>query len=215
MQATRQHILDHLQLAHGATVKELCGVLGLTATGVRQHLTILESEGFIESHEVRGKVGRPALRYELTRRGESMFPKGYDELANALIDEVRSSYGGQGLHEVVQGVAERLAAPHVEQFEGMDPAERLRAVCDLFAERGIVADWEPDGDAYLLHERTCPYPEVARKNSVSCAMEVEQVRLLTGMDARLRNCLVRGDEMCTYRLEQDGASPPVRGRGAS
>ena len=72
----------------------------------------------------------------------------------------------------------------------------------LFGERGIVADWERDGDVFLLHERTCPFPEVARRNSISCAMEVAEVRLLTGMDARLQSCIVRGDECCTYRLSR-------------
>jgi hypothetical protein len=31
-------------------------------------------------------------------------------------------------------------------------------------------------------------------------MDVAQVRALSGMDARLTACLVRGDSCCTYRL---------------
>ena len=103
MQATRQQILEHLRLAHGgATVKALCDLLELTPTGVRQHLTILEQEDLVESEEIRGKVGRPALRYHLSRRGEGIFPKSYDELANALIDEVRAVYGPEGLQRVAR-----------------------------------------------------------------------------------------------------------------
>ena len=79
----------------------------------------------------------------------------------------------------------------------------MQAVVDLFAQSDVVADWERDGDAFLLHERTCPYSEVARRNSVPCAMEVAEVRMLTGMDARLESCIVRGDPHCIYiyRLE--------------
>ena len=201
MQATRQHILEHLQLARSTTVKELCTVLGLTATGVRQHLTILEQDGLVASEEVRGRVGRPAHRFTLSRRGESMFPKGYDELANALIDEVRSSYGPAGLQQVVSGVARRLAGSHPAAFARLEPEQRIECVVELFEQRGVVADWERDGEAFLLHERTCPYPEVASRNSVSCAMEVTQVRLLTGMHVRLTSCLVRGDPHCIYRIE--------------
>ena len=201
MQATRQQILEHLRLTRRATVRELCSVLGLTATGVRQHLTILEHEALVESEEVRGKVGRPAHRFTLSRRGEAMFPKGYDDLANALIDEVRDRYGPAGLQGVVSGVAARLAGPHVAALEELAPAQRVQAVVDLFAQSDVVADWERDGDAFLLHERTCPYPEVARRNSVPCAMEVAEVRMLTGMDARLTSCIVRGDPHCIYRLE--------------
>ncbi len=201
MQATRQHILEHLRLSRGATVKELCAVLGLTATGVRQHLTILEHEELVESQELRGKVGRPAHRFTLTRRGDAMFPKSYDDLANALIDEVRTQYGAEGLQGVVRGVAGRLASPHLAALEELAPEQRIQAVVQLFTDSGVVADWERDGDAFLLHERTCPYPEVARRNSVSCAMEVAEMRMLTGMEARLKSCIVRGDSHCTYRLE--------------
>ena len=209
MQATRQQILAHLRLGRGATVKDLCQVLGLTPTGVRQHLMILEQEGLVESDELRGKVGRPALRYQLSPRGDAIFPKSYDDLANALIDEVRSLYGAAGLQRVVRGVASRLAGPDPERLAGGTPAERIEGVVKLFQGRGIVADWERDGEAFLLHERTCPFPEVARRNSVSCAMEVAEVRLLTGMDARLKSCIVRGDECCTYRLV------PISGAGGS
>jgi len=200
MQATRQQILEHLRLHRTATVKELCALFGLTATGIRQHLLILEEEGLVEREEVRGRVGRPALRYSLTRRGEAMFPRGYDELANALIEEVRAQHGSAGLQQVLLGVARRLAGTIPSTVAERSPEQRVASAVAMFEERGVVADWERAGDAFLLHERTCPYPEVARQSSVSCAMEVSLLRLVTGLDTRLVECVMRGDECCTYRL---------------
>lgn len=202
MQATRQQILDYLRLHRDASVKDLGRLLGLTATGVRQHLNILEQEGLVTSSEQRGKVGRPPLRYSLTSLGDATFPKQYDVLANALLDEVRACYGSQGLQQIVRGAAGRLAVAdegHEVPADG-SPDARINAIVDLLRARGVVADWERDGDAYLLHERTCPYPEVARRNSVACAMDVAQIRQLSAMDAKLTACLVRGDACCTYRL---------------
>jgi predicted ArsR family transcriptional regulator len=201
VQATRQQILDYLRLHREASVKELGRFLGLTATGVRQHLTILEHEGYVASYEERGKVGRPALRYALTSQGDGLFPKQYHELANALLDEIRAAFGSQGLQHVVRGAANRLASSYAGA-PGPDasPEARVEAVVEMFRSNGLVADWERSGEAILVHERTCPYPEVARHNSVACAMDVAQVRALSGMDARLTACLVRGDSCCTYRL---------------
>ncbi len=200
MQTTRQQILDYLRLHRDASVKDLGRLLGLTATGVRQHLNILEQEGLVASFEQRGKVGRPPLRYTLTSQGDATFPKQYDALANALLDEVRACYGSEGLQQIVRGVATRLATSEEEVVADASPDVRVDAVVELLRSRGVVADWERSGDAYLLHERTCPYPEVARRNSVACAMDVAQVRELSGMDARLTACVVRGDACCTYRL---------------
>ncbi|HEY8490926.1 MAG TPA: winged helix-turn-helix transcriptional regulator, partial [Dehalococcoidia bacterium] len=61
MQATREAILRYLRREGRATVKELGRTLGLTSTGIRQHLTVLERDGLVESREERGRVGRPAL----------------------------------------------------------------------------------------------------------------------------------------------------------
>lgn len=201
MQPTRQRILDHLRLRNEATVRELGEVLSLTATGVRQHLTVLEQEDYVTSHEVRGKVGRPALLYSLTSRGEASFPMSYDLLANALLDELRQSYGAAAYQKVIRGVALRLAQPHASRLAGASAEERVEAACALLREQHVVADWERTNDGWLLHERTCPYPEVARHNSAACVIDVAYIRELTGMDARLVQCRVRGDEGCTYRLQ--------------
>ena len=120
-------MLEHLRLTRGATVRELCSVLGLTATGVRQHLTILEHEGLVDSEEVRGRVGRPAHRFALTRRGDAMFPQGYDDLGNALIEEIRARYGPEGLQSIVGGVAARLTDRHVPALEELAPEQRVQA----------------------------------------------------------------------------------------
>lgn len=208
MQATRQQILDHLRAEGSATVRELVRVLGLTATGVRQHLTVLEQEHLVQHEEVRGRVGRPALRYRLSQAGDHIYPKRYEQLANALLDEVRTTYGAEGLQRVVRGAAGRLARglpqpADPRPADGCTPAgpgQRVESVVRMLRAADIVCDWEQDGSAFLLHERTCPYPEVARTNSVVCAMDVALVRELSGMDARLTECLVRGDHACTYRL---------------
>lgn len=206
MQETRQRILDHLRVTPEATVRELGDVLGLTPTGVRQHLTVLEQSGLVETREERGKVGRPALMYSLTSAGEATFPTDYDFLSNVLLDEVRDSYGADRFHDVVRRVALRMAEPHLEQLEGASPEERVEAACAILRSRDIVADWERDGDAFILNERTCPYPEVARKNSATCVIDVAYIQELTGMDTRLVKCRVRGDTGCTYRLQQEPAA---------
>ena len=110
MQATRQQILDFIRRHRRATVRNLDTFLHLTSTGVRQHLTVLEREGLITAHEERGRVGRPALVYELSPKGDALYPKSYDQLANALLDEVRALTG--------QGEPQRGEASHDEPQRG-------------------------------------------------------------------------------------------------
>src|SRR4030042_4454230 len=127
MQTTRQEILQHLQRNGRATVKELGQLLGLTSTGIRQPLTVLERDGLVFAREERGGVGRPTLVYSLTDKAETLFPRSYDELANNLLEEIRASEGRERMYQILHRVAERMADAYWERGRGKDPAERAKA----------------------------------------------------------------------------------------
>ena len=200
MQATRQRIVDYLHREQRATARELAGVLGLTTTAVRQHLAILERDAVVQARAEGGRVGRPARIFTLTERGEAHFPKGYDVLANMLMDELRAIAGREALQRVLKRISLRLATDHLSRVEGRTMAERVGETAQVLREMGCVADCEPAADGYLIRQFTCPYPNVARRNPAVCALEVDFVRRMTGADARLITSLLRGDRSCTYRV---------------
>jgi DeoR family suf operon transcriptional repressor len=202
MQPTRQEILDHLRREGQATVKEIGGFLNLTSTGIRQHLTVLERDGLVEAREERGRVGRPALVYRLTERGDALYPKKYDVLASLLLGEVRAVMGSQALQTLLRRAAIRFAAPYLERLEGRTLEERVREANLIIAEHGCLAEFTQDGSDWLIHQYSCPFPNVARQNSAVCILEVEFVRQLVGADARLVSSLLRGDRSCTYRVRK-------------
>jgi predicted ArsR family transcriptional regulator len=60
MQSTRGGSSEYLQRHGRGTVKELGLLLGLTSTGIRQHLTVLERDGLVEAREERAAwAGQP------------------------------------------------------------------------------------------------------------------------------------------------------------
>jgi predicted ArsR family transcriptional regulator len=200
MQATRQQIVDHLRRQGRATVRELGESLGLTSTGIRQHLTVLERDGLVQASEERGHVGRPALVYSLTERGDALYPKKYDDLANILLEEVRGVAGSQAVQTLLKRVAGRFAEPYMDRVEGKALQDRVRETAQIIQERGCLAHFRRDGDDWLIEQYTCPFPNVARRNSGVCALDVEFIRLLVGVDARLSQSLLRHDASCTYRV---------------
>jgi predicted ArsR family transcriptional regulator len=205
MQSTRQQILEYLQRHGRATVKELGKLLGLTSTGIRQHLTVLERDGLVDTREERGRVGRPTLVYSLTEEADALFPKTYDALASILIEEIRSSQGNERLHEILHNVAERMAAPYVKQLEGRPLPQRVEAAAHILEEQGcMVSLRETNGDEYYIDEFTCPTPKVAEQDRAVCVLHVDFVHLLTGGDTRLTQSLLRGERACTYRVRANG-----------
>ncbi len=204
MQSTRQQILEYLRRHGRGTVKELGALLGLTSTGIRQHLTVLERDGLVEAHEERGRVGRPTLVYSLTEKADGLFPKTYDVLAGVLLAEVRSSEGNEKLHQVLQRVARRLAAPYGDRVDGKHLRERVAETATIMEEQGCMADWhESEGGEYFIDEYSCPFPKIAERDRSVCALHVEFVRTLTGADTRLTRSLMRGERACTYRIRPD------------
>jgi predicted ArsR family transcriptional regulator len=205
MQATRQDILDFLRRHRQATVKDLGEHLGLTSTGIRQHLTVLERDGLVEAREERGHVGRPALVYRLTAKGDALFPKMYDALANAVIEEARELVGAEPLQQIMQKVAERFAAPYMPRLEGKHGSERLAEIAAIMAERGCMTDITNESDGSVsISQHACLYPNVATRNSVACQIDVELLRQFLGGDPRLTSSLLRGDDSCTYRVYVNG-----------
>jgi predicted ArsR family transcriptional regulator len=200
MQTTRQQILEHLQRHGRATVKELGQLLRLTSTGIRQHLTVLERDGLVLASEERGRVGRPTLVYTLTEKAETLFPKGYDELAIALLEEIRAEEGSERLYQLLHRVAQRLAESFWERVQGKSLAQRVEETALILQEQGCLVDWEPRDGEFFLHEFTCPLSKIAKQDSSVCTLHLELVRLLTGADTRLVRSLLRGERSCTYRI---------------
>ena len=200
MQTTRQQILEHLQRHGRATVKELGQLLRLTSTGIRQHLTVLERDGLVLTSEERGRVGRPTLVYTLTEKAETLFPKGYDELAIALLEEIRAEEGSERLYQLLHRVAHRLAESFWERVQGKSLAQRVEETAAILQEQGCLVDWEQQDGEFLLHEFTCPFSKVAKEDSAVCTLHLDLVRLLTSADTRLVRCVLRGERACTYRI---------------
>jgi predicted ArsR family transcriptional regulator len=204
LQSTRQQILEYMQRNGRATVKELGGLLGLTSTGIRQHLTVLERDGLVDAHEERGRVGRPTLVYSLTDKADALFPKRYDMLAGVILEEIRAQDGNEKLHQVLHRVAGRLASPYSERVQGKPLAERVRETVRVMEEQGCMVDvTEQDGE-FLIDEYTCPFPKVAERDRAVCALHVEFVGLMSGGDTRLTRSLLRGQNACTYRIRPAG-----------
>ena len=200
MQTTRQQILEHLQRHGRTTVKELGQLLRLTSTGIRQHLTVLERDGLVLASEERGRVGRPTLVYTLTEKAETLFPKGYDELAIALLEEIRAEEGSERLYQLLHRVAQRLAESFWERVQGKSLAQRVEETALILQEQGCLVDWEQRDGEFFLHEFTCPLSKIAKQDSSVCTLHLELVRLLTGADTRLVRSLLRGERSCTYRI---------------
>jgi DeoR family transcriptional regulator, suf operon transcriptional repressor len=191
-------VLKAIQIRGEATIKEVARDLGVTASAVRLHLTMLEAKGAIHADPVREGVGRPYYVYSATPEAHNLFYKDYGELARLLLQEVGATEGPEALQRVLRRVSERLAATYRDRVWGRDLADRVLSWAELLDQRGVVVQVEETGEGYILREYGCPYQNVAVENRAVCEMERQVMARLLESGIRLTQCILDGSHGCEF-----------------
>jgi DeoR family suf operon transcriptional repressor len=191
-------ILDLLRKAGPLGVSQLAGATCVTATAVRQRLTRLMAQGFVDREAMRAGRGRPSHRYRLTDKGRRQTGANFADLAVALWNEVRAIEDPEVRRGLLQRVAKNLARTYGDQVTGTTTRERMESVSRIFAERDVPFEVEDSGGLPVLTAVACPYPELAEQDRGVCAMERMLFAELVGDGLRLADCRLDGDACCRF-----------------
>ena len=179
---TRREILLRIKRDGGSTISEIAKHLSISDEGARQHLILLERQGWVSrrpQHSGDGKSGRPASVYEISPRGEEFFPKRYDELAIALLDVVRELHGAEAVQAALGRVADAWVRAWEPKLRGKTLDERLELLKNYYLEDDPFISIERNGHVALV-ERNCPFTNVAN----GCSTGSRPIR---GVAAELKN----------------------------
>ena len=203
--ATRWRIIEILKRAGQATVKDLCGSMGMTDTGVRQHLALLERDGFVYAHKLPSRMGRPSYAYALTDAGLNLFPKQYARFARWILEEVRGTEGEDAVADLLHGVAQRIGRSYASLMPQGPLSVRVRRLTEMLGEDGALAEWSEADGGYFIDAYNCPYSDLAGEYPSVCAMEEEIFRSALGTEVEHTECMARGDPRCRHfvRLSQE------------
>lgn len=204
MHETRQRIIEFLKEKGQATVEELAQAVDLTPMAVRYHLNILQGDNLILASSMRRQAGpgRPQQVYKLTDAADEFFPEDYHGLTNYLLDELNLCLGENGISDVFQNIANRLAneAPVAKPNQTFE--ERLDEVIEFLTARGFAVCWEAKEDGYFIHAHSCPYRQVVKGHQEVCQLDKKIISsMLSTVPTRVA-CLTTGDEYCTYRVSK-------------
>jgi len=208
-------VLKAIQVRGKASIKDVAGDLGVTASAVRQHLAQLEASGAVESVKIREGVGRPYYLYSVTPEGHNMFHKDYGDLArlllSLLLDEVGRNREAGAIHEVMRRVSGQLADLYRDSVSGESLAERLQSWADILDQRGVSVEIRQTEDGFELREYGCPYQAVAFENRAACELERRVMARLLAPTVELKNCVLDGYHGCQFRIVQNGTVNSSKG----
>jgi predicted ArsR family transcriptional regulator len=228
MQTSKQQILVLLKRSGSATVEEAAGALCLASMTARQHLVGLERDGLVKSEKVKRQTGRPHYVFKLTPKGEDMFPRRYDLLAQLLLEEL-GNLSPQDIEDLspsekrsllVQRMADRLAEQHRPQLYGRNLTDRVAATADLLQTIGGFAEWLETEDGFEIRDYNCVFARITPHTESGCEWHIRLLNSL--LDYPVAHEVISDGKVqcCRYLVlpqSSNGAtarpasSPPERG----
>lgn len=201
-------IVEYMQRNGSATIKELEQLLGITTTAVRQHLTTLQAEGYIERKAVHNGVGRPHHTYTITEHAHGLFACHCDDLALTLLEEVFALEGKERTSLLLARVSNRLANRYASSVRSGILQERVEELATALYRRGVLAEVKTnEDDTITLHTYNCPYHDLAQEHREICEMDKAMLRQVLGSDVSLTNCMMDGHHGCSFEVRSTGQRP--------
>ncbi len=214
MQTTKQQILVLLKRTGCASVEQAAGALAVASMTARQHLMNLERDGLIVAEKARRATGRPHYLYSLTPKGEEMFPRRFDVLAQVMLDEVAGlspeDVAGISADEkralLVRRTADRLADRYRKQVEGRSLEERVIAVADILHLIGGFAEWTRTEEGFEIRDYNCCFAKLnTGAESSGCEWHIRLLTQLLNWPVRHEVFVEGRVECCRYLIEIEAA----------
>jgi len=188
------------------TVAQLAETLQLSPQAVRRHLDGLRADSLIDVRQVRHGVGRPALVFFVTERGEELGGRTYVQLLSRMFrhlekldaGQVSGASGKQVVEQVFTGIAEEVAADHRAEVRGETLDQRVEEASRALHQEGIVDGWEKDGESFHLVNGDCPYLKLAEMSDAACSADRHSIELLVGAQVEQTRRIVDGAPRCEY-----------------
>ena len=199
-------IVDYLRRHMAATVVDLVGFTGVTATAVRQRLTRLMEQGLVARASESAGRGRPTHRYSLTPAGIRSGGNNYGPLVQALWDEIREIRDPEVRRGLLKRLSDRMAEGYRDQIQGETVQQRMAELASLMASQEVPFEFQESesGTPPVLTALACPYPDLAEHDRGVCAMEKMLLSSVLGESMRLSSCRLDGASCCTF--EASGAA---------
>jgi predicted ArsR family transcriptional regulator len=200
---TQQDLLNALlHQAGGMSIDELAEHLAVTRTAIRQHLAALERDGLVLRGETRPTGRRPEQLYQLTDHAREQFPRQYQLLASALIDEVADIIGPEALATLMRNLGRKLALDREQQV--VDETKIVQHMNQAGYEAEVF--FRSSGDQEIV-AHNCVFHRLAAAHPVVCELDLALIGALGGADVEHTECMVRGGNVCRFKLRP--TEPPT------
>jgi len=206
MAQSKREILLHIKRNGPGTAEELALASGLTASGARHQLNLMEAEGLISHRALPSEApGRRRHAYEITAKGNALFPITGLDLALRTLSRLAESHPAL--------VTEAFATESTGFFTDVERlldgsasfASRLGLLQSVLEERGFVASIEARGENNATVELChCPVWPIAERFPNVCKLEASMLEAIFGdSDLQLVEHRRDGAANCRWTIREE------------
>ena len=202
---SKKELLDIIKRKGAVSIDEAVAQMDLAKTTLREHLLQLERDGYIERDYIRSGPGRPSLQYQLTQKGNNLFPSYESSLVRELIEYLKSRGDEETVELFFQSFwNERFkkARKRMNKASRNDPELRMQALMDMLEEEGFMPEFDMDQGKESLEIKACncPFSEVVKETQLPCKLEALFYKKLFNENVRRTKHIAEGDYSCVYEI---------------
>ncbi len=200
-QSAKGSILTRL-LGEDLSAVQLSEKMDLGQSAIRNHLSFLEKEGYVDHYFKKVSKGRPKKMYTITPAGRNLFPRKYELFLTYLLREIEDRFDKETLQNILKDVAADLAKRLGEDLPEKNQEDRLRELVDSFEDWGLCPTLSVENEEYHITYRNCAFFEIVGEFAeYLCNMHREIITdVMTDCDVEQEECCGKGDNVCVHRV---------------
>lgn len=202
---SKKQLLELIKRKGTVSIDEAVAHTELAKTTLREHFLQLERDGYIKRDYVRSGPGRPSLEYQMTQKGNNLFPSYESALIKELLNFLKTKGERQTIEEFFRAFWEKRiekAQLRMDQTSESNRQSRVEALIQMLEEEGFMPEFNLDADTQSLtiKECNCPFSEVVKETRLPCKLEAIFYKRLFNEKVERTSHIAEGDYSCTYNI---------------
>lgn len=203
---SKKDLLDLIKQKGTLSMDEAAAHTDLAKTTLREHFLQLERDGYIRREYIRSGPGRPSLQYQITPKGNHLFPSSESELIRELLKFLKERGDEQTIEQFFESFWEqrlKKARSRMDVASENDLKSRLGKLMGFLEEEGFMPEVESNTEdgTIIIKECNCPFSEVVKETRLPCKLEAMFYRKLFNENVERTSYIADGDFACTYEIQ--------------
>jgi len=191
-----------LENKNGLTVDEISHELTISRNAVNQHLTNLETNGFIENTSMTDTGGRPSKVYSLSSNGRELFPRHYSLFSNLLLHWIKNKSTDYEFSACLKDLGIQIAQDYKLRVQQQQTrTDKITEVTNILNELGYEAHTGELTDSYSeIIAKNCVFHQIAEDCNDVCKLDLTLLTSLLQSNVEHKECMVKGGNCCRFSI---------------